>query len=132
MCYAKRYHSILETGDASSLVTLSAGTRRHAMEALIALSKHLGCYDRWQQIRKQYNLKWSTGNESLQSLERFFNDSLDNMLSKVKEMIRLLSPLWPKWSNSAYLLALDLQKQSSLLGWFEQTYSNTTTQNVKP
>jgi hypothetical protein len=64
------------------------------MEALTALSKYNGCYDTWQQIRKRYSLKWTNGDESLQSLQRFFNPelSLDVMLEKVKEMIRLLPP----------------------------------------
>src|SRR5919107_4421747 len=43
--YAQRYHSILETGDASALTSLqSPAMRRHAMESLISLSKYLGCY----------------------------------------------------------------------------------------
>lgn len=62
------------------------------MKGLTALSKYLGCYDSWLQTRKRYNLKWTTGEESLQALHRYFDDSLsfDVMLQKVKEMIRLL------------------------------------------
>jgi Archaeal phage integrase len=90
ICYAQRYAAVLETGDATALVNLSSGAvRRHAMEALTALSKYAGCYDRWQQIYKRYSLKWTDGNESLQAMQRFFNDELnfDSMLRKVKEMI---------------------------------------------
>jgi hypothetical protein len=47
MCYAQRYHGVLDTGDASVLVKLSSGAvRRHAMEALTALSKYSGSYDK--------------------------------------------------------------------------------------
>ena len=55
------------------------------MKALTALSKYLGCYDGWNKTRRQYNLKWTTGNESLQSLQRFFdaNLTLESMLQRV-------------------------------------------------
>jgi hypothetical protein len=91
MCSAQRYHTILETGDASPLVNPSSGPiRRHAMEALAAYSKYLGCYEQqFQQIRKRYSLHWTDGNESLRAMERFFNPdlSLETMIAKVKEMI---------------------------------------------
>jgi hypothetical protein len=66
--------------------------RLNVMKSLTALSKYLGCYEEWANTRKQYNLKWTTGSESLQAMERFFNPemSLDNKIEKVKEMIRVL------------------------------------------
>jgi integrase len=75
--------------DVNLLLQLSAEKRLNVMKSLTALSKYLGCYDRWQQIRQRYNLKWSSGNESMQSFERFFNDDLtfDSMLQRIKEMI---------------------------------------------
>ena len=93
MCYAQRYHKVLETGDASVIVSLSSGAlRRHAMEALTAYAKYTGSYDSWQQVIKRYSLKWTDGNESLKSLERFFNPDLsfDSMLARIREMIRVL------------------------------------------
>jgi hypothetical protein len=71
---------------------LSGPQRRHAMESLTCLSKYLGCYDRWQEMRKRYSLKWSNGNESLATLQRFFNEerSLDHIIQTVKEMMRVL------------------------------------------
>jgi hypothetical protein len=95
LCYARKYAAILETGDASPLfLSKSVTVKRHAMEALTVYAKYLGCYDRWQQIRRQYSLHWTDGNESLQALQRFFNTNLtlDSMLSKVKEMMRALPP----------------------------------------
>jgi hypothetical protein len=97
LCYAKRYHSVLETGDASVLVGLSSGAlRRHAMEALTAYAKYSGLYENWCQIRKRYSLRWTNGNESLQAMHKFFSDELtfDVMLQRIKEMMRLLPPLW--------------------------------------
>ncbi|MDQ3847326.1 MAG: hypothetical protein M3261_00035, partial [Thermoproteota archaeon] len=74
--YAIRYGYILDTGDASELMILSARNKHHAMSALAALSKYQGSYDQWLQIRQRYNLKWSAGNEALTSLQRFFNPEM--------------------------------------------------------
>lgn len=59
------------------------------MEALTALSKYLGCYDEWQEIRKRYQLRWTSGDESVKSLERFFNPdlTLDNIYDRIRQMI---------------------------------------------
>jgi hypothetical protein len=92
LCYARKYAAILETGEASILVSLTGPQRRHAMESLTVLSKYAGCYDRWQTTCKHYSLKWTNGNESLQALERFFNPqmSLDHMLQWVRQAIAVL------------------------------------------
>jgi hypothetical protein len=97
--YAAKYARVLDTGNASVLMTLSPRNKHHAMSALANLAKYTGRYDLWLQIRQRYNLKWSSGNnnydESLQSFERLFNDDLgfDSMLQRIREMIRLL-PLY--------------------------------------
>jgi hypothetical protein len=59
------------------------------MESLTLISRYLGCYDTWQQIRKRHNLKWTAGNESLLAMQRFFNTelSLDVMFSGIKDMV---------------------------------------------
>jgi hypothetical protein len=104
--YAKRYASVLDTGDASPLTTLSARNKYHAMHALANLAKFQDCYDLWLQIRQQYNLKCSSGNESLQSFARFFDDSLnyDVILQRIKEMICKTLPRCPKLSSLLALL----------------------------
>lgn len=95
MCYVRRFSSILETGDASPLVlsqSSSPTVRRHAMEALAVYSKYAGYYERFQEIRKRYSLRWTNGNESIAAMQRFFdsNLTLDSMLSKVKDMMHVL------------------------------------------
>jgi intergrase/recombinase len=59
------------------------------MAALAILAKYEGQYDRWMQIRQRYNMKWSSGQELLQSFNRFFNPdmSLESMLQQVAKMI---------------------------------------------
>jgi hypothetical protein len=90
--YAKQFVNVLQTGDAQPLLSVSPDKRIHAMKGLASLSRFLGCYDTWLAIRQRYNLKWSTGNESLAAFERFFDDSktLDTMLQWVREAIRVL------------------------------------------
>jgi intergrase/recombinase len=92
--YAKRFSHILDTGDASSLLTLSQRNKHHAMSALANYAKYTGRYDQFLQLRQRYNLKWSKGG-SLQYFERFFHNkelSFDMMLSKVKQMMKVLPP----------------------------------------
>ena len=89
--YTKRFYFVLDTGDASPLLTLSPRNKQHAMTALANLAKYTGRYDQFIQIRQRYSLKWSNG-DSIQHFHRFFNDelTLDVMLQRIKEMIRLL------------------------------------------
>ena len=90
--YSKKYGSILDTGDASPLLELSPRNRHHVLCSMANLAKYTGRYDKFQQLRHRYALKWSSGNNSLQSLERFFNPdlTLDVMLQKVREMMQVL------------------------------------------
>jgi hypothetical protein len=96
MCYAKRYAAVLLLSSnlppVDYLLQLPPQKRLNVMKSLTALSKYTGQYDRWQQIRKQYNLRWTTGTESITAMERFFNPqcSLDHMLQRVKAMIQVL------------------------------------------
>lgn len=94
LAYARSFGYVLDTDDASAIVSLSGYARRHVLEALVNYAKYTGRYDQFQQIRKRHNLKWTSGDESLQSLQRFFSQDLtfDIMLDKVREMIRVLPP----------------------------------------
>jgi intergrase/recombinase len=107
--YAKRFASILDTGDASSLATLP-GRRRAKEIALVALAnyaKFTGKYERFLEIKKRYALKWNECN-STQFFERFFNPdlTLDIMLQRIKEMIRLLPENMGKIIRFACLIGL--------------------------
>jgi hypothetical protein len=57
--YAKRFRHVLDSGDASSLLTLSHRNKHHAMSALANYAKYTGRYDQFLSIRQRYNLKWS-------------------------------------------------------------------------
>jgi intergrase/recombinase len=89
-------------------MSLSPRNKQHTMEALANLSKFQGRYDVWLQIRQRYNLKWSSGNESLQALERFFNPEmgLDQMIDKVKQMMQVLPPVMSSIVKYAVLTGL--------------------------
>src|SRR5919106_5404656 len=94
--YAKRFWYVLDTGDASPLSTSLPGRQRSkeiTIVALANLAKFQGRYERFLELKKRYDLKWSTTN-STQYFERFFDEqlTLDIMLQRIKEMIRLLPP----------------------------------------
>jgi len=94
LCYARKYCTVLETGDATPLTSLSsAATRRHAMEALTALSKYAGCYNVWKDICSKYQLKW--GNSEEDNLKYFTNylqghGNFDAMMSWLKDALKKL------------------------------------------
>jgi hypothetical protein len=93
LCYAKRYYHVLLNEDASDLLDIESQQKRlNVMKSLTLLSRFLGCYDISQQLRKRHNLKWTTGEESLAAMQRFFdpNLTLDSMLQWVRQAINLL------------------------------------------
>jgi hypothetical protein len=108
--YAKKYCHVLLEENAQSLLELeSQQVRLNVMKSLTLLARYLGHYDNWQQLRKPYNLKWTTGDESITALQRFFNPelSLDKLLDKIKEMLRVLPPYQAVVVRHAYLCHLE-------------------------
>jgi hypothetical protein len=85
LSYAMKYASILDTGDARHLLELNNEKRIHIMKSLSALAKYTGRYDRWQQIREKFQLKWSNGDSlgAFNSISNRKND-LNNMLCWLK------------------------------------------------
>ena len=59
LLYSNKYYHVLTEANAHELLTLSNDKRIHAMKALAALSKYLGCYDLWKDIVERHQLKWS-------------------------------------------------------------------------
>ena len=90
--YAKKYASLLTTGDASPLLQLTPHKRLHVLKALSSLAKFQGRHEQFQEMRRRYSLTWSLGNEALTTFEQFFDDSktMDTMLDWVREAIRVL------------------------------------------
>ena len=60
LCYAKKFYHVLQDGDAHAVLSLPTQKRLLVMQSLAALSKYLGCYDKWKLIQERYQLKWST------------------------------------------------------------------------
>ena len=59
LSYCRKYYPVLEEANAQMLLTLSSGKRIHAMKSLAALSKYIGRYNEWKDIRERYQLRWS-------------------------------------------------------------------------
>src|ERR687895_2939927 len=72
LLYSKKYYHVLTEANAQELLTLSNDKRMHAMKALAALSKDLGCYDLWKDIIERYQLKWSN-EDALQVFQNITN-----------------------------------------------------------
>ena len=92
-----KYAHILYTCDAQELLELSHEKRIHIMKSLSALAKYTGRYDRWQQTRQSFQLKWSNG-DSFQAFSSIFNKEkdLDHMLYWLKYVCSRL----PKYTNA--------------------------------
>ncbi|TVP40187.1 integrase [Candidatus Nitrosocosmicus arcticus] len=96
MVYARKYSHLLETWDLSELVKLSNEKRGHIMRALALLSKYNGQYEKWQQVRRNYQLKWS----SIDSLRGFQNILLENGdLNNMVDWIKLVIGKYPRFRN---------------------------------
>jgi hypothetical protein len=61
------------------------------MKSLSALAKYTGHYERWQQIRQNFQLKWSNG-DSMQAFNSIFNKErdLDHILNWLTETCSML------------------------------------------
>jgi hypothetical protein len=105
--YTKRFYFVLDTDDASPLITLSERNKQHALIALANYAKFTGRYDKFLQLRKRYNLKWSRG-DPMKNFDRFFNEglTLDIMLQRIRQMISLLPPLMGEIVKFACLVGL--------------------------
>jgi hypothetical protein len=87
--YAKRFHSVLDTGDASALTALPrTRSKEITIVALANYAKFTGRYEQFRELKKRYGLKWNT-NDSTQFFERFFNEglSLEGMLQRIQKMM---------------------------------------------
>ena len=91
--YSKKYYHILTSKvNAQELLLLSDQKRMHVMKALATLSKYLGCYDKWKDIRERYQLKWSN-EDSLETFSMFTNgeQNYNSMMEWLKNCCSKLS-----------------------------------------
>lgn len=91
LLYSKKYYYILSNGNASDLLALKGEKRNHVMKSLAILSKYLGCYDKWKQIREQHQLKW-TNEDAFNSFTRILGDKTNysNMIMWLKKALHSL------------------------------------------
>jgi intergrase/recombinase len=97
LSHSKKYCRILDSGDARELLELSKDKRLHAMKALATLSKYVGCYDEWKDIRERHQLKWSDENGL-----KAFNDIMnckENYNSMMNWIIDTISKLPVQYGN---------------------------------
>jgi len=92
LSYSKKFYHILTEANAQELMILSDEKRIHTMKALAVLAKYLGCYDRWNDIRDRYQLKWSNNEDSIQAFKNMTNpeQSYESMISWLKNTVSKL------------------------------------------
>ena len=97
MAYARRYDHLLVTGDFSEIMEFSNDKKKHIMKSLALLSKYLGCYDRWQDYKNRYQLKWIVSRDSLANFQSLTN--LDNEFSSMVDWVKKSIEKYPRFSN---------------------------------
>ncbi len=85
---ATKHGHILETRNASEILSFSNTKRRHVMEALVCLSKYQGTYNTWKEIKEKYQLKW-TSPDGLEVFQSIIDNekNYSSMLSWLKNAI---------------------------------------------
>ena len=85
LSYAKKYYHVLINGDATDIQFTSKDKKLQIMKSLAVLSKFMGCYDKWKDIKERYQLKWSNEN-SVDTFKKIINEdnSFNNLLEWLK------------------------------------------------
>ena len=93
--YAKKFSFCLFTNDFSVINGFSDCKRGHVLNALSALSKFLGVYEKFQRLVKAYGLKWRRQNAEILILDRIektrTNGNVLEWIKKVKEKHPILT-----------------------------------------
>ena len=72
-------------GDASDIQSTSKDKKLQIMKSLSVLSKFMGCYDKWKDIKDKYQLKWSNEN-SVDTFKKIINE--DNSFNSLLEWLK--------------------------------------------
>jgi hypothetical protein len=132
--YTKRFYTVLDTEDASPLLTLSDRNKQHALTALANYAKFTGRYDKFLQLRQRYNLKWSRGDPMIH-FERFFNEglTLDVMLQRIRKMISLLPPIMGQIVKFGCLVGLRASEVVECVRLLNEqfTYTKTASEQLR-
>ncbi len=87
--YALKYHEFLDTGF-SPLQGFSNCKCRLTLEALANLSKYLGCYSRFKQLKADSGVKWGAKN-SLEIFKKLYDRNGDDGVSEWFKQVKELS-----------------------------------------
>lgn len=98
LSYARRYHELLLNKDLSTITQLSDDKRLHIMKALATLSKFLGCYKTWLELREQFGLKWGNPNDSLNAFKAITGEDESNIDEMEAWVIKAKSAMPEKYA----------------------------------
>jgi intergrase/recombinase len=113
--YSKRYaHTVFGLardfqhmlgGSLAELNSFSKAKRRMVLASLIALSKHLGCYEAFKQRMHNFGIKWET-RSNYESFLRILKDENRDILEWVKTCVTKLDHTYAAFVKFAFISGL--------------------------
>jgi hypothetical protein len=96
--YARRYYHVLQTGNASELLSLTFDQRTGVMRSMAALAKFSGQYSRWKQIKEAHGLKWNEDSDGGVSLFLSISMDKENLPAMIEWLKTAVSKLPTKYA----------------------------------
>ncbi|MEM2818565.1 MAG: hypothetical protein QXK19_02420, partial [Nitrososphaerota archaeon] len=90
--YARKFHSLLSSGDLSEILHYGCGKQRHILSALACLCRFTGTYEEFRRMRERYGIKF-THNFSLNL--NLDEDAFGDILFWIKNARKSLGSLSP-------------------------------------
>ena len=140
--YAKRYAHCLVNGNFAELKMLSPDKLNHVLKALSVLAQWLGVYNRFQQLKENYGLKWSGKSKAKLLIQRYTKvkdpNEVFDWIKEVKEKLPGLSDFMDLMAITgmrlveaveSYNLIIKLSREGKLNEYYNQEKS--TLENFK-
>jgi hypothetical protein len=116
---ANKYQSILATGNATELLSLTSNVKRNAMRSLAHLAKYNGDYEHWQKIIKNHGLHWRQADND--SFDFFEKETISEMIEYVKETMKILPADMAKTFQTATVLGLRADEVCKAINLLKQS-----------
>jgi intergrase/recombinase len=119
---ANKYQSILATGNATKLLSLTSNVKRNAMRALAHLAKYNGDYEHWQKIIKKHGIHWRQSDND--SFDFFEKEDIAEMIEYVKQTMKILPADMANTFVTATLLGLRADEVCKAINLLKQGTSD--------
>ena len=132
--YAHRYGHLLFSGDLRPVLELSRDKRRHVLAALSALSKYLGRYEEFKELKKRYDIKSEKTGKKIRIVARMLDSdlrSLSEWIVKAREALReygiyidflMATGMRPREAITSYNLIIKLHREGRLGDYYNEPF----------